>query len=379
MRANTDMSNLKHHLWYQRLNSTIKEKGGMLNAHLHLDRAGTLDEIYMQDVGHRILDASYISLHKKHSLITNLHSGLAYQRDDFKKRVNAFIDEMVEVNTSRADTLVDVTADGLGLKALHWMLEIKKERADEIDLRLGAYSPLGFDDDYPEQWELIREAAKLADFVAALPEADDKGEYPNHIGFYEHCRRFLELAKEFNMPLHVHTDQRNESTESGTEELIKAMRDFGCPTSESGEPMVWAVHVISPSTYDEARFNNLVKHMVKFNLGIITCPSAAIGMRMYRPIMTPTYNSIPRVLEMLAAGVYVRMGSDNIADICSPSTTANLVDEIFVLSAAIRFYNPIILGKLAAGERLDLEDISVIKNHLEKNNIEIDNFLNNLK
>ena len=64
-----------NNLWYQRLDAAIREHGGMHNAHLHMDRVYTLDEKYMQAVGHRILDTSHISLHRKHSLITDLHSG----------------------------------------------------------------------------------------------------------------------------------------------------------------------------------------------------------------------------------------------------------------------------------------------------------------
>ena len=365
----------KNHLWYSRLESFIDQNGGMHNAHLHLDRAGTLDEKYLESIGHQILETSHISLHKKHSLITNIHSGLGYQEADFKARVNSFIDDMIAVKTVKADTLVDVTPDGLGLKAFQWMREIKIERAHQINLNIGAYSPMGFNDKHPEAWDLIERAAQEADFLAALPEADDTNEYPGHIGFYEHCRRFLELAKVLNIPLHVHTDQRNEPSESGTEELVRAVREFGAPKSSDGSVMVWAVHAISPSTYDESRFNKLVEGMVECNIGVITCPSAAIGMRMYRPIMTPTYNSIPRILEMLAAGIHIRMGSDNIADICSPSTTADLIDEIFVLSAAIRFYKPEILAKLAIGTRLSIEDISFIKEHLSKNDMEVKKFI----
>jgi len=251
------------------------------------------------------------------------------------------------------------------------MEEIKRQRAGQIDLRIAAYSPLGFEDAEPQRWDLLVEGARSADFLAALPEADDTAEYPTHIGFYEHCRRFLVLAKQLNKPLHVHVDQRNEPSEDGTEQLVAAVREFGAPVSPIGEPMVWAVHLISPSTYDEDRFSALVKGMLECNIGVITCPSAALGMRQYRPIMTPTYNSIPRVLEMLAAGLHVRVGSDNVADICSPSTTADLVDEIFVLSAALRFYQPEILARLAVGAKLDDAQRRFIADHLAKNDEEI--------
>ena len=94
-------------------------------------------------------------------------------------------------------------------------------------------------------------------------------------------------------------------------------------------------------------------------------------MRQLRTVQTPLYNSIPRVLELLAAGVKVRIASDNIADICSPSTTADLVDELFVLSAAIRFYHIDILARLAAGVDLEAEQIQLIKDHLRGNEVEV--------
>jgi cytosine/adenosine deaminase-related metal-dependent hydrolase len=358
-------------IFYTRLRAAIRAQGGMFNAHLHLDRAGTLDEQYLSHIDFRILDASYKSLHEKHSVISDIHDGRAYDAGDLSRRVNACLDEMVAADTVRADTMVDCTDDRVGLSALETLSAIKRERASEIALMLGAYTPFGFTDAEPGRWALMVEAARKADFVGCLPEADDVADYPDHIGFGEHLRRVLELCAELGKMVHVHTDQRNEPAEHGTEQLIEAMRRHASPVSPTGEPMVWAVHMISPSTYDEARFARMVDGLVECNIGVICCPSAAIGMRQLRPIMTPTYNSIPRVLELLAAGVHVRLGSDNIDDICSPSTTADLVDEVFVLSAALRFYHPGILAKLAAGKKLSDAERAFVRDHLESNEREI--------
>jgi hypothetical protein len=98
-------------------------------------------------------------------------------------------------------------------------------------------------------------------------------------------------------------------------------------------------------------------------------------MRQLRPIYAPTHNSIPRVLEMLRAGVHVRLGSDNVADICSPSTTADLMDELFVLSAAIRFYDIEILARLGAGLPMTEADRERIADHLSRNEAEIEKVL----
>jgi hypothetical protein len=95
--------------------------------------------------------------------------------------------------------------------------------------------------------------------------------------------------------------------------------------------------------------------------------------------MTPTYNSFPRLLELSAAGVHVRLGSDNVADMCSPSTTADLVDEIFILSAALRFYKIEILAKFAAGVALNDSERQQLADHLQKNDAEIQRVLSSHK
>jgi cytosine/adenosine deaminase-related metal-dependent hydrolase len=364
--------------FYEQFYDLVNELGGMHNAHLHLDRTGILEQRYFPQTDHQVLRNSHISLHEKHHMIYNIHNGPAYDEDDLTRRVNECLDEMVACQTRRADTLVDVTADRVGLSALQTINHIKAERAAEIELQTGAYSPLGFLDTEPERWEIFTEGTKSADFIAALPEADDHDDYPDHIGFMEHCKRTLELAQSEQKIIHVHTDQRNEPSERGTERLIEAIERYGAPASNNNQPMVWAVHMISPSTYDEVRFNNLVENLLKYNIGVICCPSAAIGMRQIRALNTPIYNSIPRVLELAAAGVSIRLASDNIADICSPTTTADLTDEILVLSAAIRFYQVDILAKFAAGVELSESDRNTIKVHLEKNQQEIDQVIQHI-
>lgn len=358
-------------VFYRQLAARIGALGGMHNAHLHIDRVDTLDAAYWQGSDVDVRTVASIALLDKHARIRTLHEGPAYHTESLTQRVDACLDTMVEVGTKRADTFVDVTDDGLGMRALDALLEIKRRRQHEIDLRLGAYSPLGYRDDQPQRWRLLSDAARRADFIGSLPEADDRHDYPQHIGFTENCRRMLTLAGELGKELHVHVDQRNEPSECGTEQLLEAMRDVGMPPRRDGTPWVWAVHVISPSTYDEARFRRLLHGLVEHDVGVICSPSAALGMRQLRPLVGPTGNSIARLLDMLEAGLHVRLGSDNIADICSPSTTADLVDELFVLSAALRFYDIDVLARLAAGQRLSEAERDFVRVHNERDRAEV--------
>ncbi len=353
--------------YFEQLRTKIHDLGGMFNSHLHLDRAGTFDDKYFATAQLSLAATDHISLHRKHALIANIHAGPGYEPEDLERRLRSVIETMIELGTRRADTMVDVTSDRVQLNGLKLMLRLREEYATQIDLRAASYTPLGFSEDKPEQWELYCEGAQIANFLGALPEADDRVDYPGNIGFMEHCRRVLALSCEHGKMVHFHTDQRNDPRETGTEQVIEAVRRYGGPDCSRDDPLLWVIHMISPSTYDEPRFEALVEGLLECNIGLICCPSAALGMRQMRPINTPTYNSIPRVLELLAAGVKVRLASDNIADICSPSTTADLVDELFVLSAALRFYNTDVLARLAAGVDITEKQRALIREHLAGN------------
>jgi cytosine/adenosine deaminase-related metal-dependent hydrolase len=359
--------------FYRQLDQAIERLGGMLNAHLHLDRAETLD--LHGAAGGPPLAETRLTLAGKHGLIPRLHDGAAFDAESIRSRVSACMDVMVEAGTRRGDTLCDVTTDRVGLTSFETMLEVKAAYADRIDLRVGAYSPFGFTDAEPERFALVEEAARRADFLGSLPERDDRSTYPGHIGFDAHCRRLLELCGELRKPLHLHLDQRNDPSENATERFLSVLEEVGAPDPVEGESMVWAVHVLSPAAYQEERFEALVERLVRNDVGVICCPSAALGMRQVRPLLTPTHNSIARVLELAAAGVPVRLGSDNIGDVFSPSTTADLVDEIYVLSSAVRFYDVDILAKFAAGALLGEPERERIRKHLQNDRAEVERML----
>ncbi len=350
-----------------RLHAATMARGGICNAHLHIDRAGTINPRYAAGAAADPLASSHAPLAVKHSLIPMLHAGPAYEQDDLKRRVDLCLDAMVEAGTTSAATFVDVTADRVGLQALETLADFSRERRAVLDFRVGAYSPLGFRDDEPERWELLERGARRACFIGSLPERDDVARYPEHIGFTENCRRMLALGQELGKAVHLHADQRNDPAEAGTERILDVIRELDVRPFGPARPAVWLIHVISPSTYDEPRFAELLAQLVECRVGVICCPSAALSMLQLRPRQTPTSNSIARVLDFLAAGIDVRVGCDNIADYCSPAGTPDLMDEMFVLANALRFYHIDILAKIAAGVSLSRSDRRYLQEHLEQN------------
>ena len=350
--------------YFEELEQRIAELGGIFNAHLHLDRAGTYHETVRMLEERGVRDGSILSLAGKHALIPMVHASKCYDPPELERRVDGYLQKMIAVGTRRADTVVDVTVDEVGLSALDTFLGLKERHHPQFDLRVGAYSPLGFRDDEPGRWALLETGAARADFIGLLPERDDTASYPDHIGFAESCRRAIRLAQETGKQLHIHVDQANHRHEDGAEIVVEVMRELDAGTAAPDEPFVWLIHLISPSTYEEPRFEALIGELAALNIGVICCPSAALSMRQYRKLQSPTFNSIARVLELVAGGVHVRLGSDNICDITSPMGTADLMDELFALANAIRFYDTDILAKLAAGQRLGEAERARIGVHL---------------
>jgi cytosine deaminase len=352
--------------FFQSLDNKIASLGGVMNAHLHLDRAGTYDDTMRLLADRGVLDGTTLTLAGKHAVIPLVHASALYDPDALGRRVARYLDDMVEVGTRRADTVVDVTIDRVGRTALDVLCRLRGSYAGRIDFRVGAYSPLGFRDDEPERWGLIESAAEQADFLGLLPERDDKATYPDHIGYEESCRRGLVLAARQGKDIHIHVDQANHSHDAGGELVARLVRELDLGRSRDAEPFVWLIHLISPSSYDDQRFDRLAANLAELGIGVICCPSGAISMRQLRPLASPTSNSIARVLELLDAGVQVRLGSDNICDITMPMGTPDLMDEVFVLANAVRFYDQDILARIATGLPLQADDRARLRAHLRQ-------------
>jgi len=353
--------------FHQLIKSAADKYGGYFVAHSHLDRSYTLDPKYFDHVNKNPLDISSDTLFSKQDVTGDLHRGLAYQREDLKERMEYTLNEMINFGTRRVDSFIDVSSsDDVKLTALEVALELKDEYKDKIDFRVGAYPIFGFKDDDPGRWDLFITAAEMADYLGCLPERDDKRTRPDHIGYDESIKRTLKLAIELEKPVQYHVDQANDPRENGTENLVNAVKWIGSPEIKEDGPSVYAVHVISPSAYEEERFQELLNKLYEYDIGVISCPTAAVSMRQLRPLETPTHNSIARVWDMVDKGIPVSLGTDNIADVFLPCTTPNMYDQLVCLADSLRFYDSEVLAKIGCGEDLNNTNKTVIRDYLEK-------------
>lgn len=342
--------------WDYKLEEVVKKLGGWINAHTHLDRANTFGKKYFDHVNLNPEEAAQFSLEVKQDFVGNLHTGLAYQSEDLYQRMKSELERAVSLGVREIISFIDVTPD-IGLRAIEIAAELKKEFQEKITFKIAAYPIFGFSK--PGRWEIFKEGAKIADILGGLPSRDAR---KGGIGADEHIKKIIILGQELGKEVHLHVDQNNDPDENETERLIEAVHWLGSPKVEDlTGPTVWAIHVISPSCYEENRFQKLIEGLLRNNIGVICCPSASISMYQIREKVAPIHNSIARILDMAIAGVPVKIGTDNICDIFIPSGDGKVESEIWLASNLLRFYNVQVWAKIGAGIPLNNVDRDIIR------------------
>jgi cytosine deaminase len=353
--------------WSRSLERTVREFGGWVNAHTHLDRANTLAPEFLQHANIDPVGAAGLSLPVKQILVGELHKGLGYRSDNLYTRMREELERMAAMRVREVTSFIDATPD-IGLVAIEQAVRLRAEFKDRLALKIAVSPIFGFKNPKvnPDRWEVYKQAAKVADVLGGLP-VRDRAE--GRVGFDGHVRMLLELAHDLGKPVHLQVDQDNDPREEETEQLVQAVRWLGSPKVPGEEgPTVWAVHAISPSCYDEARFQRLVENLRKYNVGVICCPTAALSMLQLRPMLTPVHNSIARILDMVLAGVTVRIGSDNICDIFMPNGDGSVRSEIWVAATALRFYHAMVWAKIACAVPPNEGDKEWIRQSLQRAN-----------
>lgn len=351
------------------LDQRVKELGGYVNYHSHLDRAGTYDKKYFSHCDVDSANAATFSLRQKQDLIGELHKGPAYNSpEDLRERMGTYLDLMVKTGVKEIVSFIDTSPD-IGLSALYTALELKEKYREKIDFKIAAYPIFGFkyDPKYEKsRWEIFQEACGLADIIGALPEKDNRPECGGVFGEETHFRKVIELGVKLNKEVHIHVDQYNDPRQKQTLDMIQFVRCLaGPPKSNSEEPKFWAIHAISPSAYSEDKFKEVLDGLKNYNIGIGCCPKAAIGMNQPRSLNGPIHNSIARIFEMLLHGIRVKIGTDNISDIFIPTSTGSMLEELIELAEDLRFSHIQVLAKLGAGVAINRSDEEVIRRYLE--------------
>lgn len=343
-----------------------KEFGGIVDAHVHGDRAYTRRNCFYSGTGKSTTEFGKMTLPEKQRLTWILHNSPAFGEDSLRERMKRLADESIMFGVRELWTTTDVTYN-TRLGSFNVARGLKTEYDGRIQIKIGAYNPSGFrtGDEHKQRFELFEEAAKDADFLMGLAEKDRS---PGHIGEEQHNWYMLNLAYRLNKPVHFHVGQENRPTDRTLELLLhdlEQLQDFQLRISPGDFPEVVAVHAISSSCLPTEDFDKIARKMEERKVSLISCPRAAISMLQDHSVNAPIHNSIANVWRFASKGVRIKgLGTDNIDDIYIPASSADVYDEAEDLANSLRFYNPRIIAKILSGTELDPFDLGEINDHL---------------
>lgn len=310
----------------QLLLQKIEEKGGMVNAHAHIDRSYIVD------------DATY------HLTDTDLRAKWDHP-DNFKRsasvdaiyeKMKLVVDNQIAQGVKALGTFIDVDPV-VGDKAIQAAKRVRADYKGKIVIKFANQVVKGVLEPEARKWFEV--GAEFVDFIGGLPEKD-KGHEAEHLDV------LFETAKKHGKPLHVHVDQLNMPDQRDTELLVEKTIQHGC------QGKVVAIHCISVWAQPREYRYDLYRRMKEAGIIVVSCPGAWLDnswvANIGHDVIGPLHASVTPGKEMMAAGVPVALGTDGIQDIYTPFTDGDMWTELRMFLQANRLYDLDILSEIAA-------------------------------
>jgi len=295
----------------------IKQNGGFVNAHSHIDRANTSGFFSKKE--------QYLFLKEKWKLVDKIKNESS--TNDYKERMLKCIKDQQKFGVTALLSFIDID-DVAGFRAIDAATEIKRET--EIDFKIACQTLKGVLDKKYEAMILYQ--MPNIDIIGSLPSADADSSL--------HLDRVMSWAKKYNKRLHVHVDQLNTPEEKETELLARKTMQWGI------EDKVTAVHSISLACHPKYYRDEVYKMSRDAGLSFVSCPSAWID-HPRREDLAPIHNSITPVDELIQNDLIVAIGSDNIMDVYKPYCDGDMLFELRMLLEACKVYDEDSLVKIA--------------------------------
>ena len=297
--------------------------------HIHLDkvrtgpllgpnRSGTLAEAI--SLSHRVKRAATV--------------------EEIRERAGEVIRAAVIAGTTAIRSHVDVDTIG-GLKGLRGVAAARSDHADLCEIQLVAFPQEGIWRD-PGTDELMAGAMKEgADVVGGMPHWEDGlDEARRHIEF---C---LDLARRFDADVDMHVDETDDPYWRSFEILVEEAdrRDWG--------PRTTAGHVCAMASWEDDYAARVIGRAAAVGVMVATNPTTNL-MLQGRGDREPRRRGIPRVKELLAAGVLVAAGQDCVDDAFYPFGNADPLQVALITAHAAQLGTP---EEIAAALRMVTTD-----------------------
>jgi cytosine deaminase len=284
--------------------------------HIHLDKVGVLPFLPPNRSG--TLTEAISLLHQTKRAATV---------EQIAERAGRVIRQAVMAGTTTIRTHVDVDTIG-GLRPLEGVVRARAEHADLCDIQIVAFPQEGIERD-PGTDELMRQAMRAgADVVGGMPAWEsDRDSARRHIDF---C---FDLALEHDVPVDMHIDETDDPASRTLELLVDAAeaRGWGARTN--------AGHCCAMAAWEDDYAARVIARLAETDVSIVTNPATNLLLQ-GREDSEPRRRGIPRVKELLAAGVRMGCGQDCVEDAFYPFGSADQLQVALILVHAAQLSEP---------------------------------------
>ncbi len=287
---------------------TLNGEGGLalpplVEPHIHLDTTQTAGEPAWNESG--TLFEGIERWSERKALLSH---------EDVKIRAKQTLKWQIAQGIQYVRTHVDVSDPSL--TALKAMLDVKQELAPWIDIQIVAFPQEGILS-YPDGESLLEKALILgADVVGAIPHY----EFTRECGV-ESLYIAFRLAQKYQRQVDIHCDETDDD-QSRFVETVAALAH-----REKMGPRVTASHTTAMHSYNGAYVSRLFRLLKLSGINFVANPLVNIHLQ-GRCDDYPKRRGVTRVKEMLAAGINVCFGHDNIFDPWYPLGTASMLQVL---------------------------------------------------
>jgi cytosine deaminase len=244
---------------------------------------------------------------------------------DVEARVCTALDLAVAQGLGAIRSQVDVDF-ATGLVSLEGVMRARERFSGLIDVEIVAFPQEGIVTD-PKAPDLLREALRMGiRLVGGLPEFEANVEDQK-----THVRTILDIAEEFDAHIDMHCDY----TDLPHFKTLEMLADMVIERGLQGRAT--ADHCCALAVYPDDEAARVIDKVVQAGISVIILPIANLQMLGGNGI-TPVNRGSSRARELLAAGVNVSAGADNMYDIWFRFNRMDPVDTAYMtcLSTGMR-------------------------------------------
>jgi cytosine/creatinine deaminase len=287
-----------------------------LQPHIHLDKVGTLPLLGRNRTG--TLAEAIDILHRVKRACTP---------GEVAERAGVVIRQAVLSGTTRIRTHVDVDTVG-GLTPLRGILQAAREHADLCDIQIVAFPQEGIIRDPGTDGLMAAAMSEGASVVGGMPhwELDERAAR-------DHIRLCMDLAQRYDADVDMHIDETDDPSSKTLAMLIDAALDRGW------QGRVTAGHCCAMAAWNDQYATDVLDRAVAAGLHFVTNPATNLLLQ-GRLDREPKRRGLPRIKQMLAAGLTVACGQDCVQDGFYPFGAADQLQVALILCHAAQLSMP---------------------------------------